>query len=321
NSSLRVRYISGMRGSTCSAYAILILRFCYTVYATFTDTCNAAYGNGAWMGDGACDPQNLIPECYWDGGDCCKCTCVDYDFVCGTDGFFCVDPDVLDDDWAICKEITTSLCPVDGKSKWVVENTTQVQTLAEAMNCSGGTFKVEWNGTIVIDIEIVVTSGTVLNITGSVGSSAVLDGGGSTRLFRVANAYLQLNDVEVRDDSASFGGAITAINSTVILNRTSFISNTATNKSGGAMFVYGGSSVFFSGKTGFFNNTSSYDGGALYVVNSSVSWDSGSNASRRENVYFIDNNAQFEGGAIAADLGSNVSWDGETLFSGNTARF
>ena len=190
-------------------------------------------------------------------------------------------------------------------------NTTQVQTLAEAMNCSGGIFDVEWNGTIVMGTEIVVTSGTVLNITGSVGSSAVLDGGGSTRLFRVANAYLQLNDVEVRDGSATFGGAIAAIGSTVILNRTSFISNTATNKSGGAMFVSGGSHIFFHEETDFFNNTSGYNGGALFVVNSSVFWDGVSD--------FSGNSAARSGGALCAVVGSTVSWDAEATFKENSA--
>ena len=302
-----------MRGTTCSAYTILILFFCYAVSGSgrSTDTCNAADGNGAWMGDGDCDPQNLIPECDWDGGDCCRRTCVDEDFVCGTDGFLYVDPNQLEDDLTTCEEITTSLCPEDGRHKWVVENATQVQALAEAINCSGGTFEVEWIGTIVIDTEIAVTSGTVLNITGSMGSSAILDGGGNTRLFRVVNAYLQLNGVEVRNGSATFGGAIAAIASTIIFNQTSFIGNTATNKSGGAVFVYGGSDVSFSGETDFLNNTSGYDGGALYVVNSSVSWDGVSN--------FSGNNAAHSGGALCAVVGSTVTWAAETSFRENSA--
>ena len=300
-----------MRGTTCSGYAILILCFCYTVYAAFTDACNAADGNGAWMRDGACDPQNLIPECSWDGGDCCNCTCVDGDFVCGADGFFCVDPNQLDGNLATCEEVTPSLCPDDIQTEWVVENATQVQALAEAMNCSGGTFEVKWNGTIVIDTEIVVASGTVLNITGSVGSSAVLDGGGNTRLFRVANAHLQLNDVEVRNGSATFGGAIAAIASTMIFNQTSFIGNTATNKSGGAVSVYDGSNVSFLGETNFFNNTSKYEGGALFVVNSSVSWDGVSD--------FSGNSAAHSGGALFAMVGSMVYWASETTFRENSA--
>ena len=301
-----------MRGTTCSAYAILMIFFCYTVRdsGSSTDTCNAADGNGAWMGDGDCDPYNLIPECDWDGGDCCRCTCDDSDFVCGTDGYFCVNPDVLNDNLTTCAEVTSSLCLQDIETKWVVENITQVRALAEAINCSGGTFQVEWKGTIVIDTEIVVTSGTVLNIT-RVGSSAVLDGGGNTRLFRVLNASLQLNDVEVRNGNATFGGAIAAIESTVILNRTSFIGNTATNKNGGAMFVYGGSNVSFSGKTDILNNTSAYDGGALYVANSSVSWDGVSN--------FSGNSAAHSGGALCAVVGSTVSWAAVTTFTENYA--
>ena len=305
------RQLSGMRGTTCYGYTILMLCFFYTVGSSITDTCNAADGNGAWMGDGDCDPQNLISECDWDGGDCCRRTCTGEDFVCGTDGFLYVDPNQLEDDSTTCEETPTSLCPEKGKHKWEVENATQLQALAEAINCSGGTFEVEWKGTIVMDTEIAVTSGTVLNITGSMGSSAVLDGGGNTRLFRVVNAHLQLNGVEVRNGSATFGGAIVAIASTIIFNQTSFIGNTATNKSGGAVFVYGGSDVSFSGKTDFLNNTSSYDGGALYVVNSSVSWDGVSN--------FSGNNAARSGGALCAVLGSTVTWAAETSFRENSA--
>ncbi|CAN0416942.1 unnamed protein product, partial [Ascophyllum nodosum] len=86
---------------------------------------------------------------------------------------------------------------------------------------------------------------TVLNVTRGKGSNAILDGGGMTRLFRVVNASLQLNDVEVRNGSATFGGAIAAISSNLSLNGITFTDNTANDKNGGAMFVYGASNVSF----------------------------------------------------------------------------
>ncbi|CAN0450191.1 unnamed protein product, partial [Ectocarpus fasciculatus] len=54
------------------------------------------------IGDGYCDVENNIPECAYDGGDCCSCTCDssgDDTDVCTR--FACVDasaPCVDDDD-------------------------------------------------------------------------------------------------------------------------------------------------------------------------------------------------------------------------------
>ena len=304
----------GMGGTNCLVlvFAVLLFSFYYTVGSVNSDTCNAADGNGAWMGDGACDPQNLIPECAWGGGDCCRCTCVDEKFACGNDGFLCVDPDVLDDDLASCEKfVARPPCSGDGQRHWLVSNANQAQALAEAVNCSGGTFDVEWRGSIIVDTEILVIDGTVLNITG-VGSRAVLDGGGKTRLFRLVNASLQLTDLEVRNGTATFGGAIAAMDSNLTISRSSFLGNTAQDKNGGAMFVYGGSHVFFDGETGFFNNSSNNYGGALFVVNSSVVWNGVST--------FSVNSASHSGGALYTAVGSTVSWQAETTFRGNIAR-
>ena len=259
------------------------------------------------MGDGACDPENLLSECGWDGGDCCRCTCVDGDFSCGQDGFLCVDSDALED----CGDTRPPPCPVDVKHNWVVENSTQAHDFARYLNCSGGTFDVEVRGMIIMETEIVVVDETVLTITG-VGSGAVLDGGGKTRLFRVVNASLNLYGVEVRNGNATFGGAIAAMGSTLTLSRTIFTGNMANDKNGGAMFVYGQSNVSFHGRTGFFNNSSNYYGGAVYAVNSSVSWNGVSS--------FSENSAAHSGGALCAVVGSTVSWAAETSFERNSAR-
>ena len=181
----------GKRGFICTL--ILLQNVCYngSSSSSQSQTCDAADRVGSWMSDGTCDPQNLIPECAWDGGDCCRCTCVDQKYTCGTDGYLCIDPDVLNDDMTTCKKKIPSPCPAGVERSWVVENTTQVQALAEAVNCSGGTFNVEWRGSVVVDTDIVVVDGTVLNITRGEGCNATLDGGGMMRLFRVANASLQ----------------------------------------------------------------------------------------------------------------------------------
>eukprot|EP00903_Cladosiphon_okamuranus_P014617 g13555.t1 len=50
---------------------------------------------------GDCDSSNNRAECGYDSGDCCSCTCVDTtEYICGSTGFQCVDPDApcVDDD-------------------------------------------------------------------------------------------------------------------------------------------------------------------------------------------------------------------------------
>lgn len=44
----------------------------------------------AWHGDKECDPSNNVPECNWDGGDCCASTCTGTG--CGAYGYECRDP-------------------------------------------------------------------------------------------------------------------------------------------------------------------------------------------------------------------------------------
>lgn len=40
-----------------------------------------------------CDSYSNIPECGYDGGDCCECTCVTSEYECGSgDGYNCLDP-------------------------------------------------------------------------------------------------------------------------------------------------------------------------------------------------------------------------------------
>lgn len=156
----------------------------------------------------------------------------------------------------------------------------------------------EWRGVIIVDTEIVVSIGTVLSIAG-VGSGAILDGARKTRLFRVVNSSLYLTDVVVMKGSATFGGAVAAINSTLTLHRTPFVNNTATDKNGGALFLYR-SDVSFSGQTDF-----------CAVNNSSAIWEGVSR--------FVGNSACHSGGALNVVVGSIVSWAAETTFEGNTA--
>eukprot|EP00752_Nemacystus_decipiens_P018348 g16460.t1 len=62
--------------------------------------------NAQSIGDGWCDLGNNKPECLYDGGDCCECTCdtgtdFDDDYRCNElTGFACIDPEApcMDDD-------------------------------------------------------------------------------------------------------------------------------------------------------------------------------------------------------------------------------
>lgn len=49
-----------------------------------------------WVGDGLCDIFfHNVPECNYDGGDCCEESCVDGDYACGGLLYVCLDPDYL----------------------------------------------------------------------------------------------------------------------------------------------------------------------------------------------------------------------------------
>lgn len=58
---------------------------------------DACEGEPAFIGDGDCDNRNNNPECDYDAGDCCQCTCVDEHYECGVNGYDCKDPTVTDE--------------------------------------------------------------------------------------------------------------------------------------------------------------------------------------------------------------------------------
>lgn len=47
-------------------------------------------GRDSWLGDGYCDTSTNTVGCGYDGGDCCRCTCVESNFQCTA--FNCLDP-------------------------------------------------------------------------------------------------------------------------------------------------------------------------------------------------------------------------------------
>ena len=58
------------------------------------DTCS---GDLTWLGDGYCNPSTNTPECEYDGGDCCSCSCLDGPiYTCDSNGYDCKDAACID---------------------------------------------------------------------------------------------------------------------------------------------------------------------------------------------------------------------------------
>lgn len=259
------------------------------------------------MNDGHCREYANTPEYGYDGGDCCPCTCSGGSDSCWV--FSCLDPHAPADFYD-CEDppLAGPICDAENQRNWVVGNTSDVQALSEALNCSGGYFQVTWVGHVVISETIYVVNGSTLNITGS-GDVATFAGGSKTKLFTVVNAFLYFNDIDVTEGNATSGGAIGASASTLTFRNVNFIANTA-SAYGGALFLSGGSNVTFDGPSEFIDNSASY-GGALFLSG-------GSNVNFNGTSEFMDNSAVF-GGAFFVEGSSKVSWLATATLSRNTA--
>eukprot|EP00903_Cladosiphon_okamuranus_P013950 g12974.t1 len=218
---------------------------------------------------------------------------------------------------------------------WVVDSSVQAQALAASVNCSGGSFEVEWRGSVVVNEPIYVGDGTVVAVTGA-DTGAVIDGNAATRLFTVVNAALSLSGVNVSNGASTVGGAIAASGSTLSFNRTNFVGNRATQHGGGVYvsdvsdvscfevsFIDNGAEVHGGGMlvagrsvvscgASWVANAAGHYGGALSVDDeSTVFWDDGA--------VFVSNTAGRYGGALDASNGSRVSWSASTWFESNVA--
>ena len=263
-------------------------------------------GNLFRFADGDCNVENNSPECGYDGGDCCMCTCANRS-SCIFD-FDCIDPNAGDELYDCQRPpATVPPCSSDVKQTWIVEDKTHAHALAEAINCSGGSFQVKWIGNISMDETIYVVGGTDLQISGS-DTNAVLSGNLEKRLITVVNASLQLRNVSFEFGSARVGGAIVASDSNLTLHETSFVGNQADGV-GGALYVVDGSIVSMYGDTVTFSHNSAVGaGGAIYIDRRSFfSWEG-------RKMAFIDNLSIVDGGALTIKAGSTASWTGEVLF-------
>lgn len=200
---------------------------------------------------------------------------------------------------------TQALPLCGGETSFTVASTDDAAALATALRCSNGDFAVAWVGEVVIEETIYVTNGTSLSVTGTEG--ALADGDFKTRLFTVdGGASLHLRDMTLIQGSARDGGAIYANASRISFSGVSrFTRNTAHDMydSSGSWYTTSFSSPYAS---------ISGRGGAIHAVSSTLSWDGG-------DVAFVDNEADYDGGAIWA-WRSVVSFNSSKTceFIGNT---
>ena len=290
---------------------LLVLCYCAKLEANLKEYENCSYEYLDLVDDGVCDWENNDDACGWDGGDCCECTCnAEPCFSNIENGFDCLDPEAATDRYGCMKSPSIPMsCEPERQQNWVVENTTQAGALAKALNCSGGTFEVEWRGRVVIDRTLLVVGGTTLSVRG-VGSSALMDGGGSIGLLTVSNSSLRVSNMILLSGKSISGGAIAALGSNIFLNHTKFVGNVAAMH-GGALFIAGGSTLESRGDIGFFINGAGRRGGALCVSELS-------NVAFESRVNFSGNSASY-GGAMSISSTSKVSWGGSAIFLSNAA--
>lgn len=222
-------------------------------------------------------------------------------------------------------------------SSSVVEDTAGAVRLAQAVNCSGGSFDVTWIGSVTVEETIHVGEGTTVNVTGSSDGTSVADGASQTSQFNLdGGGVLHLSDLTLvngRAEAGSGGGALLAADAAVTLTRCAFVDNSA--EFGGAIVV--ARSELVAKDVTFVRNDAQFAGGAVYdSTGSQITLDNctflentsefggavvlrGSELVARD-VNFIRSSSQISGGAIydAGDEGgSQITLDGFVTFLNN----
>lgn len=264
------------------------------------------------VADGICNAANNGPECGYDGGDCCACTCRDPSgsIGCWDNTYDCADPDAANVAYGCRAPPTLSPCSSDIAPRWVVSDTVSARQLAMAVNCSGGTFEVEWKGTVKVDQTIGIYDGTEVSIAG-VGEDATADGMGVTQLFTMINASLHLTNMTISNGAgqeAGGGGGMSAARSHITLSMATFVNNSA--NTGGALLAIDNSDVSCVKSIFFSENTAATSGGALYLGGNSRFSCTGQST-------FFNNSATYSGSACYVEGMSTALWGGETTFMSN----
>lgn len=237
--------------------------------------------------------------------------------------------------------------------EWNVSSTADANVLSEALKgCESGTFSVLWTGHVVVEQEIAVANGTSLSISGmnlgADAAAAAADGNGSTSLFSVENATLNIESMILMNGFRngtgggailSDGGGVHISGATVFEGNECLSSEETVDTGGGAVLADAESNLTWTGDTIFRNNTASnLDGGALSCSHSTCNGtgttlfeaNSGagaagavtvrmSNFSCEGTTTFIDNVTPGEGGAFFAADGSVAVFYGTTNATGNAA--
>lgn len=186
----------------------------------------------------------------------------------------------------------------------VVEDAAGALGLAEAVDCSDGTFEVSWVGAVAVEETIVVSGGTVLSIAGLPDGSSTVDGAGMVRLFQVDRGTLRLSGLSLANGTSAVGGSIFASDSVVNATDCKFTGNAASQ--GGAIYAF--DSVVNATDCVFTRNAADGSGGAYF------GWSSLLQSHKCE---FFDNSADF-GGAIDLFSGS-IFHASESVFTNNNA--
>lgn len=219
----------------------------------------------------------------------------------------------------------------------VVQDAGDAANLNAAINCTGGDFEVKWIGSVAIAETIHVLENTILNITGSVDGSSVIDGEQLYHFFEVVGGTLHLSGLTLTrgyglteehkdvlgavdcfngalvtatgctfaDNVGGFGGAIYAFSSEIRIQNSTLVGNVGDY--GGA--IYAQESEMHIQNSIFVRNSAQY-GGAINAYSSMVTLSGVAE--------FTDNHAGELGGGVTVEE-TNLKVGGEVLFKGNTA--
>lgn len=215
--------------------------------------------------------------------------------------------------------------------QFVVKSPADASALANALDCSGGTFTVEWIGSVAVEktIKVAMDSTLMINGSGSGGANAVADGGSLVQLFNIDGSALHLDGVDLVNGYSSFGGAVEAINAVVTATNCTFSghSDSAINMTGSSMVLDGYVSILGNAGTKgggmrmndsavqvvgvtFVGANSADDGAGIYMATSLTLRVAGY-------LHFGQNKAANAGGGIMSVFGSSVDVTGRISFDEN----
>ena len=196
-------------------------------------------------------------------------------------------------------------------------STSDAEDLSKALeDCNDSLFLVDWVGLVIVETTLNVSARTSLTITGDEDLSSAVDGGGTTQLFFLEDAGLNLTNIALINGHADRGAAIHARNGSKVHLDGGVIFAHNHAKVGAAISVES-SPLSWCGNVTFINNTVDgivefgADGGALHISDSNVSA-SGTST-------FLNNSAGEDGGAVRTTNHGNIYFDGNTSFVDNRA--